>query len=90
MANPANISRNDITTQIGVAYVMAQAARHSVGSSAALCLEDAEACYTAGDMKHAYQRALRSLSHSVGIFHPDYTEAATMAQTTTTTPQENS
>jgi len=43
-------------------------------------LNDAAGTYTAGDMKHAYLRALESLSHSVGIFHPDYAEAATLAQ----------
>ena len=45
-------------------------------SSARLCLADAIALYDAGNYDAAKVRALKSLSYSVGIFHPAYRKAA--------------
>lgn len=45
-------------------------------SSARLCLADAIALADKGDFEHAKQRALKSLSYSVGVFHRDYAKAA--------------
>ena len=45
-------------------------------SSARLCLADAVELYDDGDADMAKVRALKSLSYSVGIFHPDYKRAA--------------
>lgn len=56
------------------------AARKNLGgvmeSSARLCLADAIALFDAGDLVAAKARALKSLSYSVGVFHPDYAKAA--------------
>jgi len=41
-------------------------------SSARLCLSDALACYDAGDLESAVQRAIKSLAYSIGVFHRDY------------------
>jgi len=46
--------------------------------SAKLCHRDAVACFARGDFKSAHARALRSLSHSVGIFHSSYQKAAAL------------
>lgn len=45
-------------------------------SSARLCLSDALTLVERGDFEYAKQRALKSLSYSVGILHPDYRRAA--------------
>lgn len=45
-------------------------------SSARFCLEDAIRLYDEGKLDYAKQWAIRSLSYSVGIFHPDYKKAA--------------
>lgn len=52
-------------------------ARKHVGtnSSARLCLSDAIRCYEDGLLDAAKNRALDSLKHSVGVFHPDYKAA---------------
>lgn len=44
--------------------------------SARLCLADAVALYDKGDWQAARSRALRSLSYSIGVLHPDYQRAA--------------
>lgn len=41
-------------------------------SSAEFCLDDAMKCWKAGAYESAKQWARKSLSYSVGIFHPDY------------------
>jgi hypothetical protein len=54
-------------------------ARKNIGgvmeSSARLCLEDAIRLRDEGKYDYAKQWAIRSLSYSVGIFHPDYKKA---------------
>ena len=45
-------------------------------SSAELCLADAENAEAGGNHDIAKKRALRSLSYSIGILHPDYQLAA--------------
>lgn len=47
----------------------------SMDSSARLCLADAVALYDAGDTEAAKLRAIKSLSYSVGCFHPDHKAA---------------
>lgn len=42
----------------------------AMASSAQVCLDDARACFAAGDFESAARRATRSLEYSVGIFHP--------------------
>lgn len=44
-------------------------------SSARLCLADAVSLYDKGEYAYACNRALDSLSYSVGIFHSDYQKA---------------
>ena len=44
-------------------------------SSARLCLTDAVKLQSEGQLDAAKTRALKSLSYSVGIFHPDYQRA---------------
>ena len=44
-------------------------------SSAQLCIQDAERAYKAGAFESAKKWALKSLSYSVGGFHPDYIAA---------------
>jgi len=44
-------------------------------SSARLCLYDALQCRDNGKYELAKKWAIRSLSYSVGIFHPDYKKA---------------
>ena len=51
------------------------AANPSMESSARLCLADAVDCYNHGEYVQATQRALKSLTYSVGIFHPDCAKA---------------
>jgi len=46
--------------------------------SAKLCHRDAVMCFARRDFKSAHARALRSLSHSVGIFHSSYKKAAAL------------
>jgi len=41
-------------------------------SSARFCLADAIRLYDEGKYQYAKEWAIRSLSYSVGIFHPDY------------------
>ena len=43
--------------------------------SAKLCLQDAKDCLAKGDEGYAFNRALKSLQYSIGIFHPDYKAA---------------
>lgn len=45
-------------------------------ASARLCLSDAVAMFNQGYLHDARGRALRSLSYSLGILHPDYQRAA--------------
>lgn len=47
----------------------------TLNSSAALCLDDAIALLTAGNLNAARTRALKSLEYSVGVFHADYLAA---------------
>ena len=44
-------------------------------SSAAVCIQDAESCFAALDFVHAYERALKSLAYTVGVFSTTYTNA---------------
>lgn len=44
-------------------------------ASASVCLYDAKGLMERGMGDHARSRALRSLAHSVGIFHRDYERA---------------
>jgi hypothetical protein len=44
-------------------------------SSAALCLSDAMALYKAGKVRHAKERAIKSLAYTVGVLHPSYRRA---------------
>ena len=45
-------------------------------TSAILCLCDARKCFGRGQFDFAKERALRSLSYSVGVFHADYRKAS--------------
>ena len=72
------MTTDQIKTQIATAYAMAIAAKHATDSNSTLCLTDAQACYDRGDMKHAYNRSVASLAHSVGRRHADYLEVAAM------------
>lgn len=45
-------------------------------SSARLCLADAVKLYDEGEYCYAYDRALKSLAYSVGVFHADYRKAS--------------
>lgn len=47
----------------------------STRTSAGTCLMDAIACRGKGRYEGAYNRALDSLRHSVGVFHRDYVRA---------------
>jgi hypothetical protein len=47
-----------------------------INDSAKLCVQDAKWCLDREDDKHARERALRSLEHSVGVFHEDYKVAS--------------
>lgn len=70
---------NPITeTQAYEAVRLAQLNAHKgqLASSAALCAQDALACFNAGDFAHAFSRARESLRYSVGVFHPDYAKVA--------------
>ena len=44
-------------------------------ASAKLCLDVAVSLYAQGMYGYARARALKSLQHSVGVFHPDYAKA---------------
>lgn len=46
-----------------------------MASSASLCLDDAIANLTRGNVEGARKRAIDSLRYSVGICHPDYARA---------------
>lgn len=68
---------------IDTKQILALARKHLGGemeSSARLCLADAVKLYDEGDLKYARNRALKSLSYSVGVFHPDYQKAAKAVQ----------
>lgn len=52
------------------------ARKHLANNSARLCLSDAIYNYDKGDYASAYRRALKSIAHSVGVFHPDYQACA--------------
>lgn len=43
-------------------------------SSASLCLADAIAFYEAGQIDRFWERILKSLAYSVGVFHQDWQE----------------
>ena len=45
-------------------------------SSARLCLSDAIEMMEKGKLENAKKWAIRSLSYSVGVFHPDYQRAS--------------
>ena len=45
-----------------------------INKSAELAVEDAIWLFEKGEYKNSTKRALTSLCHSVGIFHPDYKE----------------
>lgn len=54
-----------------------QAARYvdhatDMRSSAQFCLDEARRLYSEGKIEYARRSALKSLSYSVGIFHPVY------------------
>lgn len=51
-------------------------ANKPMADSARLCAEDAQRAYAVGDDATAKLRALRSLSYSVGRFHPDFASAS--------------
>ena len=61
--------------------VISLAARHADCSSSHACLDDAVLALTADYFtpsereKFAKEWAIRSLAHSVGVFHPDYQQA---------------
>lgn len=57
------------------------AAKHAdKNESARICLADARLCFKQDDKRqYAAGRALDSLKHSVGIFHPDYKAAKALA-----------
>ncbi len=46
-----------------------------MSSSAQIAYEDAEDCFNRGDFSSAYERALDSLSYSVGVFSDAYKSA---------------
>lgn len=48
----------------------------AMDSSARSCIDDAERLLAEGRIDLAKQWALRSLSYSVGLFHPDYARIA--------------
>jgi hypothetical protein len=49
---------------------------HATGNSSALLLvAEADDAYRANDHESAYRRAVKSLKHSVGVFHADYYKA---------------
>ena len=60
--------------------VMALARKHlgkgNMESSARLCMADAVHLQERGFLEYARKRALKSLSYSIGILHPDYIKAA--------------
>lgn len=57
--------------------ILTIAATHAAAnSSAEFCLRDAREQVAAGNDEAARRWALRSLSHSVGMFHADYQRAA--------------
>ena len=61
--------------------ILALARKHvgdnpAMESSARLCLEDAVSCYNDVDYFYARKRALRSLSYSIGVLHPEFQRAA--------------
>ena len=51
-------------------------ARPANEPSARLCLRDAELVAARGDTRYARERALKSLSYSLGILHPVYRAAS--------------
>jgi hypothetical protein len=57
------------------------ARRHAnANSSAWLCLTDAERAYAAWDFEVTRAAAIRSLRHSVGVFHRDFKRATRRTQ----------
>lgn len=50
-------------------------------SSAEVCLSESDKAYATGDYAVAHVWATRSLSYSVGIFHPDHRRAAAIKVT---------
>jgi hypothetical protein len=60
-----------------ITSILTLADLHSdANSSAALCADEAHQWLAEGLEDQARQRALRSLAHSLGVFHPDYQWAA--------------
>ena len=56
--------------------VLTLARQHlTTNSLARACMASAVVAHDAGDLDLAARWALRSLAHSVGILHPDYTRA---------------
>lgn len=56
--------------------IITLARKHLDGDSARLCLSDAIELFDKGEYAAARERALKSLSFSVGVFHTDYKRAS--------------
>lgn len=56
--------------------VLILARKYANCDSSRLCLADAIKLNSNGHLIAAKQRALKSLSHSIGIFHKDYVRAS--------------
>lgn len=74
MNNSATQPAATTETRAYEAIRLAQVHEHEgrMPASATLAAEDAEACFNRGDYAGAVMAAKRSLSYSVGLFHPDY------------------
>lgn len=63
-----------ITTEQIIELARQNAHHALMKSSCELCIDDAEKLLANGDIRHANQRALKSLAYSLGIFHHVYQE----------------
>lgn len=74
-----NANTSAVLLATNSAIVIALADLHlgkgSMQSSALLCVQNAAQMTVIGMHRSAAQNALRSLTYSVGIFHPDHTAA---------------
>jgi hypothetical protein len=67
---------NSIAHALTLDQLLTLAAIHNRTTSSRLCLDDADRLRSNGDMVASRRRALDSLRHSLGAFHPTFLRAS--------------